>query len=89
MSEIPSDRADGVATITLNRPDKRNALAPQMLTGSCTALAEACGGRPSLLTDLTLRMTAEPDFTGFLSAKARPPLIITAHCQQHNPLAGL
>jgi hypothetical protein len=52
-------------------------------------VAEAGGGRPSLLTDLTLRMTAEPDFTGFLSAKAHPPLIITAHRQQHNPLAGL
>lgn len=41
MSEILYDLADGVATITLNRPDKLNALTPQMLTDFFAAVAKA------------------------------------------------
>ncbi len=41
MSEILYDLADGVATITLNRPDKLNALTPQMLSDFFAAVAKA------------------------------------------------
>ena len=41
MSDILYDLADGVATITLNRPDKLNALTPQMLSDFFAAVAKA------------------------------------------------
>jgi enoyl-CoA hydratase/carnithine racemase len=41
MSDILYDLADGVATITLNRPDKLNALTPQMLSDFFAAVARA------------------------------------------------
>ncbi|WP_353200723.1 enoyl-CoA hydratase-related protein [Sandarakinorhabdus sp.] len=40
-SDILYDLADGVATITLNRPEKLNALTPQMLTDFFAAVARA------------------------------------------------
>lgn len=41
MTDILYTLADGVATITLNRPDKLNALTPQMLTDFFAAVAKA------------------------------------------------
>lgn len=41
MSDILTQLADGVATITLNRPDKLNALTPQMLSDVFAAVAQA------------------------------------------------
>lgn len=41
MSDILYDLAEGVATITLNRPDKLNALTPQMLSDFFAAVAKA------------------------------------------------
>jgi enoyl-CoA hydratase/carnithine racemase len=41
MTEILYDLADGVATITLNRPEKLNALTPQMLGDFFAAVARA------------------------------------------------
>lgn len=41
MSDILYDLADGVATITLNRPDKLNALTPQMFSDFFAAVAKA------------------------------------------------
>lgn len=41
MSEVLYDVAEGVATITLNRPDKLNALTPDMLSAFFAAVARA------------------------------------------------
>src|SRR4051812_39957493 len=45
MSDAPSphvlyEKHDGIATVTLNRPDKRNAFSPEMLVRLCGIWAE-------------------------------------------------
>jgi 2-(1,2-epoxy-1,2-dihydrophenyl)acetyl-CoA isomerase len=39
--QVLTSVADGVATITLNRPERRNAFSPELLSGLATALAAA------------------------------------------------
>src|SRR5262245_27186385 len=43
MSDLLYESADGIATITLNRPDKLNAFTGPMITAWAEALAEAQG----------------------------------------------
>jgi 2-(1,2-epoxy-1,2-dihydrophenyl)acetyl-CoA isomerase len=44
---ISVDVTDGVATLTLNRPEKRNAIGPEMSAALAQA-AERCGGDPAI-----------------------------------------
>ena len=46
--EILLDVQDGIATITLNRPEKLNAFTPTMLETWCAAYRE-CQARPDVL----------------------------------------
>ncbi|MFW2589273.1 enoyl-CoA hydratase/isomerase family protein [Sagittula sp. SSi028] len=47
---IQLERADGIWTITLDRPDKANALTPQMLEQLCTIVEDAAEARVLVLT---------------------------------------
>lgn len=47
---ITYDFADYLSTITINRPDKANALTPEMLRDLCAAVDKARGSRAVILT---------------------------------------
>lgn len=72
---------DGVGVLTLNRPDKRNALSPQLLReliGHCTALAADTSVRAVVLTGGAGCFSAGADLLAFLPELQGPDALAAA-----------
>ena len=55
-TELLIEREDGYTVLTLNRPDARNALSPQLLTQLCEAFRTLQGDRDVHAVVLTLSL---------------------------------
>ena len=80
MTVVLSDISDGIATITLNRPDKRNALSPDLVAALTAALADAAQtARVILLLGAGKSFCAGADLKAVAHLKARAD--IRAHAE--------
>lgn len=75
FNQILTESANGVKTITLNRPDKRNALSPALIEELTQALheAETCGCGVVILTGAGSAFCAGLDMEHLETVKARTP----------------
>lgn len=80
-SLVVAEVRDGVATLTLNRPHKRNALSSRLVAGLSRALVRAAGDQAARVVALR---GAGPDFCGGADLSE-----IAASQQEEGPEAGL
>src|SRR3954464_9344661 len=85
LETVEYEVADGVATIALNRPDKRNAINMQLHKDLATALKLATRDssvRALLITGRGKGFCAGQDLTEFAMAKADPDFRVDEHVRQ-------